>query len=110
MPPVPLPRRMWAAGHFDVVCPLVLGRSASRRTVVRSIEPKSGKSGALVFVTLDHELSQQGRVCIREEQNLVYREIPGAPARCLRVKPLPRMPTSAASCIRTRCCCSGTPH
>jgi 3-methylfumaryl-CoA hydratase len=80
MPPVPLPRRMWAAGHFDVVSPLVLGRPASRRTVIRTVQPKSGRSGTLVFVTLDHELSQEGRICIQEEQNLVYREMPVAPA------------------------------
>jgi len=80
MPPVPLPRRMWAAGHFDVVSPLALGRPASRRSVIRSVQPKSGRSGTLVFVTLDHELSQDGRVCIQEEQNLVYREIPAGPA------------------------------
>jgi 3-methylfumaryl-CoA hydratase len=74
MPPVPTPRRMWAAGSFEIDNPLVLGHPASRRTIIRAVEPKSGKSGELIFVTLEHELHQKERLCLREIQNLVYRE------------------------------------
>lgn len=76
LPPVPLPRRMWAAGtsHFDR--PLRFDRPATRRSFIRAVDGKSGTSGPLVFVTLDHEIVQDGHCCIREEQHLVYRDRP----------------------------------
>jgi 3-methylfumaryl-CoA hydratase len=80
LPPAPLPRRMWAAGTMQIERPLRLGRPATRHTRIRSVDAKTGKSGALVFVTLDHTYSQDGTVCLREEQNLVYREMPDGPA------------------------------
>jgi 3-methylfumaryl-CoA hydratase len=80
LPPNPLPRRMWAAGQMQIVHPLRLGRPATRHTTIRSVDAKSGKSGPLVFVTLDHRITQDDRVCIQEEQNLVYREMPSGPA------------------------------
>ncbi|MEO8297347.1 MAG: acyl-CoA dehydrogenase [Burkholderiales bacterium] len=80
LPPVPLPRRMWAAGKLQITQPLVIGAAARRVSTVRSVELKEGKTGPLVFVTLDHELLQGDRLCLREEQNLVYREAPAAPA------------------------------
>ncbi len=89
LPPVPLPRRMWAAGSLSVAAPMLVGASARKVSTVRSVELKQGKSGTLVFVNVDHELHQDGRLCLREEQNLVYREAatasaplpPGEPAR-----------------------------
>jgi 3-methylfumaryl-CoA hydratase len=80
LPPVPLPRRMWASGEMDVAQPLRLGRPAQKTSTVRSVEPKQGKAGALVFVTVEHEFHQDGRLCISELQRLVYREAPAAPA------------------------------
>jgi len=97
LPPVPLPRRMWAAGSFAIEAPLVLGSPATRRTVIRSVESKSGRSGALVFVTLEHEVSQQGRTCIREQQQLVYREAPTAGAAMAPGQP----PTGTADYSRS---------
>lgn len=80
LPPVPLPRRMWASGELDVVRPLQLGRPASKTSTVRSVELKQGKAGPLVFVTVAHELRQDGQPCVTELQHLVYREAPSAPA------------------------------
>lgn len=80
LPPVPLPRRMWAAGDLTVHEPLRLGRAARKTSTVRSVELKQGKAGALVFVTVAHELEQDGRACISELQHIVYREAPTAPA------------------------------
>ena len=80
LPPVPLARRMWASGRLDFLSPLVFGQPAVRKTVVNAVEAKSGKTGSLVFVTLEHEMSQQEQLCIREEQNLVYRDMPSGPA------------------------------
>jgi 3-methylfumaryl-CoA hydratase len=76
LPPTPLRRRMWAAGALEIERPLYLGREATRRSEIRDVRAKVGRSGPLVFITLDHELRQDGVPCIREEQNLVYREMP----------------------------------
>ncbi len=78
LPPAPLPRRMWAAGSFEVARLLRLGESARRHSRIASIEAKHGKTGALVFVTLEHTYSQGGADCIRETQSLVYRDMPTA--------------------------------
>lgn len=80
LPPVPLPRRMWAAGQFTVHAPLVLGTPAGKRSVVSSVDLKSGSSGTLVFVTVKHTVLQHDRVCIEEDQHIVYREMPPGPA------------------------------
>jgi 3-methylfumaryl-CoA hydratase len=80
LPPVPLPRRMWAAGSLQCESPLRLGAAARKTSTVRSVDLKEGRSGPLVFVTVDHVLEQGGQVCIREEQNIVYREAPTGPA------------------------------
>jgi 3-methylfumaryl-CoA hydratase len=74
LPPVPLPRRMWAAGAVAIERPLRLGEQAERRSTIVAIDAKNGKSGPLVFVTLEHCVTQGGSVCVREEQTLVYRE------------------------------------
>ncbi|MFT4256923.1 MAG: MaoC family dehydratase N-terminal domain-containing protein [Pseudoxanthomonas sp.] len=80
LPPVPLPRRMWAAGEFETERPMRLGRSAQRRSRIVAVDLKQGKSGALVFVTLEHEYSQDGSLRLRERQNLVYRDVADGPS------------------------------
>ncbi len=80
LPPVPLARRMWAAGEIEVDAPLVIGRVASKRSIVQSVDLKEGKTGPLVFVNVAHVVEQDGRTCIREVQNIVYREAPSAAA------------------------------
>jgi len=76
LPPVPLPRRMWAAGALEIAQPLVLGLATEKVSSITSVEAKNGRSGPLVFVNVKHELRQRGDLCIIEEQNLVYREAP----------------------------------
>jgi 3-methylfumaryl-CoA hydratase len=80
LPPIPLPRRMWASGTQEITRPLRLGLAAEKVSRVHGIELKEGRSGALVFVSLEHTLSQAGTVCIREQQQLVYRAAPTAAA------------------------------
>lgn len=77
LPPIELPRRMWAGGRVRFLGPLALGEHVSRTTTIAAIEEKAGKSGTLVFVTLVHELSGSDGVAIREEQDLVYRAAAG---------------------------------
>ncbi len=77
MPPVPLPRRMWAASEIKLNTPLRLGETAVKRSEIASIVEKSGKSGQLVFVNLRHTiLNAADEVAIEEEQNIVYTEEP----------------------------------
>ena len=74
LPPVPLPRRMWASSSLSFEKPLQLGDEVSRTSTIASIEEKSGKSGDLVFVAIDHQTSAEGQIAIQERQNIVYRE------------------------------------
>lgn len=78
MPPVPLPRRMWAGGRLEFAAPLVLGSCAERVNTISSIVPKEGRSGKLMFVTVDSEILSDGVVALRERQDIVYRELVGS--------------------------------
>jgi 3-methylfumaryl-CoA hydratase len=79
LPPVRLPRRMWAGGRLRFLRPLLLGDSVERRSSIASVTEKNGRSGRLVFVNVRHVISTSGEVAIEEEQQLVYREatVPG---------------------------------
>jgi 3-methylfumaryl-CoA hydratase len=57
MPPVPLPRRMWVGGRMEFHRPLPAGARIVRRTTIADVTAKEGRSGALVFVTLVHEIA-----------------------------------------------------
>ncbi len=76
LPPVRLPRRMWAGGalRFEPGVDLIVGAAASRRSRIDSVICKSGRSGPLVFVAVEHAISDAlGRLAITERQDLVYR-------------------------------------
>ena len=74
LPPVPLPRRMWAGGRLKFEQALHFGERVTRTSTIKSVQAKSGKSGQLVFVTVEHALSGESGLAITEEQDLVYRE------------------------------------
>jgi len=78
MPPVELPRRMFAGARMRFLRPLVIGKPAHRQSVIRAVSEKQGRTGSLVFVTVAHAIRQDGAVCLEEEQDIVYRET-GAP-------------------------------
>jgi 3-methylfumaryl-CoA hydratase len=78
LPPISLPRRMWAGGRLRFIKPLVIGEKVSRTSTILDIQEKAGKSGPLVFVTVQHEISGEGGLAIIEEQDLVYRELSSA--------------------------------
>ncbi len=89
LPPVPLPRRMWAGGRIEYLAPLPLGCEATKLSEIVKVESKSGRRGSLVFVTVRHTLGFGSKTCIVEEQDIVYREAaqPGAPAPVLEPAP-----------------------
>ena len=74
LPPVPLPRRMWAGGRLEFLHPVRIGDEIRRDSTILSVEAKHGRSGNLVFVTVEHAISSDGRVAIREEHDIVYRD------------------------------------
>ena len=82
LPPVPLPQRMWAGGRMTFARPLAVGEPATRRSEIIKVEPKSGRSGRLVFVTVRHTVSGAAGPATIEEHDIVYREQarPGAAA------------------------------
>ncbi|MGO9461184.1 MAG: MaoC family dehydratase N-terminal domain-containing protein [Rhodomicrobium sp.] len=84
LPPVELPRRMWGGGEFEFLAPVPIGAAIERRSTIANVEHKAGRSGAMVFVRVEHEISVRGAAAIREVHNIVYREGPkagaGAPA------------------------------
>lgn len=92
LPPVDLPRRMFAGARMRFLSPLIIGKPATRRGEVIKIGEKSGSTGRLVFVTVSYRISQDDEVRIEEEQDIVYRE-PGAPVPAAAVLPnLPELP------------------
>ncbi|PIE14036.1 MAG: acyl dehydratase [Rhodobacterales bacterium] len=82
IPDMGLPRRMWAGGRLKFAAPLLAGVAAVKTTYVESTARKQGRTGPLAFVTLRHEVAQDGRICATEWHDLVYREdpAPGQPA------------------------------
>ena len=76
LPPIELPRRMWAGSRIRYLADLPIEALATRRSRIAKIENKSGKRGSLTFVTVEHTLSRDGTPCIVEEQDLVYRDAP----------------------------------
>lgn len=78
IPDMGLPRRMWAAGRLQFRQPLIAGVAAERCSVRESVTSKAGRTGPLGFVTLRHEVSQNGALCLTEWQDLVYRQAPSA--------------------------------
>jgi len=78
LPPVPLPRRMWAGGAFEFLAPVRIGEVVERRSVIEGVEVKEGRTGRLCFVTVGHEIRSGGRLAVRERQDIVYREAAGA--------------------------------
>jgi 3-methylfumaryl-CoA hydratase len=81
LPPVPLPRRMFAGRRVWFHAPLRIGDEVSRVSRIQSIAPKQGRSGAMCFVTVRHEIASPRGLAVIEEQDLVYREAsPAAPA------------------------------
>ena len=81
LPPVPLPRRMWAGGRLDFFHPLCVGDEIVRTSRIASVDAKAGRSGALVFVTVRHEIANARGLALAEEHDIVYRDapLPGAP-------------------------------
>jgi len=74
MPPVPLPRRMWAGGQLNFVAPLRVGELARRESRVRDVKLKQGRTGKLCFVEVEHCYFVGTELRFSEIHNIVYRD------------------------------------
>ena len=100
LPPIALPRRMWAGSRFVFEGePLRIGDTARRVSEIKSIEPKTGSTGSMVFVTVRHTLTGAKGTALLEEHDIVYREAakPGEAAR--EPKPAPTDSTAAKTIV-----------
>lgn len=73
LPDVHLPRRMFASSDMQFHAPIVLGAKTQCVSTITSVSHKGGRSGDLVFVKVLREVSQDTRLCVTEEQTIVYR-------------------------------------
>lgn len=73
-PPVPHPRRMWASSKVEFIAPIAVDAEIERVSTIASVAEKTGSSGSLVFVDVEHETRADGVLSIKERQTLVYRE------------------------------------
>jgi 3-methylfumaryl-CoA hydratase len=73
LPPVPLPRRMWAGSRLEFMRPLTVGSSVSKVSTIKDVAVKQGRSGPLVFVTVRHEVSDAQGLVLTDEHDIVYR-------------------------------------
>ncbi|KAG1186039.1 hypothetical protein G6F35_014738 [Rhizopus arrhizus] len=74
LPPAQDRNRMWAGGRVEFRQPLKVGVPAERVSTVAEVKEKTGRTGALLFVTVRHEYHQAGEIVILEEQDIVYRQ------------------------------------
>jgi 3-methylfumaryl-CoA hydratase len=89
LPPVPLPRRMWAGGEIEFLGDLRVGDQSTRTSRISDVTVKSGSTGQLCFVSVEHAVTSPRGVAIRERQDIVYREMGGAQATPAKAPPPP---------------------
>ncbi|MEW6631747.1 MAG: MaoC family dehydratase N-terminal domain-containing protein [Pseudomonadota bacterium] len=80
LPPVPLPRRMWAGGTIEFHAPARIGDRLTRRSRITDVSHKTGRSGQLVFVTVEDDFFAEAGMVISERRDIVYREAASGPA------------------------------
>ncbi|MDR7308918.1 MaoC family dehydratase N-terminal domain-containing protein [Rhodoferax saidenbachensis] len=78
LPPVPLPRRMWAGSDFTFHTPLLVGDALRRTSTIVDVKEKSGRTGNLIFVKVRHEIRRNGEAApaLTEHHDIVYRDAP----------------------------------
>jgi 3-methylfumaryl-CoA hydratase len=77
IPPIPLPRRMFAGAQLSFPRPLRIGETARRVSTIAGLAHKKGRTGDLVFMKVHNEIvGEDGATCIVEDQDIVYREAP----------------------------------
>src|SRR5690242_13326760 len=96
LPPVPLPRRMFAGDRVQFHRPLRVGENISRLSSIATVNHKRGRSGPLVFVVVRHEISDRQGIAVVEEHDIVYRDDP----KPTDAAPAPQTPPPVAAWTR----------
>jgi 3-methylfumaryl-CoA hydratase len=94
LPPVPLPRRMWAGGELEFLDTLRVGDEVTRGSEISDVTVKTGSTGALCFVSVKHVISTPRGAAIRERQDIVYRDLASGAQTATPAKP-PTPPPAA---------------
>lgn len=89
LPPVPLPRRMFAGKRTRFLADLRLGDEVKRQSTIKDVVIKQGRTGTMVFVTVNTDISTPRGLAINEEQDIVYRDEPGKNAPAPAPQPAP---------------------
>lgn len=89
LPPIPLPRRMWAGGRLQFHHPLRVSDRISRVSQIVDLGHKEGRTGSLVFVLVRHQISNGEGVAVTEEHDIVYRENTGKEIPATEAIPAP---------------------
>ena len=89
LPPVPLPRRMWAGGELEFFDALRVGDAPKRTARISDVTVKTGSTGTLCFVAVEHVVTTPRGIAIRERQDIVYREMGGAQGPPAKAPPPP---------------------
>ena len=97
LPPISLPRRMWAGGTVEITQPLSIGETCTKTSIIRDVTLRQGRSGSLCFVTVDHDFTVANEHRLTERQNIVYRDMPAADAEPPKGKAAPLDPTDEFS-------------
>lgn len=85
LPPIPLPRRMWAGGAVETLKPIRIGMAVRRTSTVADIKYREGRAGRLYVVSVRHNIDAEGEPAVIERQDLVFRE--GAPKAVSETSP-----------------------
>jgi 3-methylfumaryl-CoA hydratase len=78
LPPITLPRRMWASSKVEFHAAIRAGAKIERRSTIAAIDEKQGGTGPLVFVTIDHRTHADTILAVSERQTIVYRDATSA--------------------------------
>jgi 3-methylfumaryl-CoA hydratase len=89
LPPVPLPRRMWAGGEINFIEPMRVGDTVTRTSTINDVTVKTGSTGTLCFVAIDHSFATQHGLAVRERQDIVYRNMPKEAKNAAPTMPAP---------------------
>lgn len=87
LPPADNRNRMWAGGRVAFIGALQVGVEAQKTSTVTAIQEKTGRTGSLLFVTVKHDIVQNGVLVVSEEQDIVYRE--PSPPKLVGTEPAP---------------------
>lgn len=81
MPPVPLPRRMFAGARTTYHKDLIIGEKMRREASITNVTIKEGRTGTLVFCTVKNDFHGENGLALEEEHDIVYRDNPPADAK-----------------------------